>query len=615
MRAVFGLKVEPSKVLEALEEAKAALEAGVPLVRALPKPGEDYRAWSRAEKRTARLLAAYLQGKLSLEEVPLEVGLRLEELREDLDLGAWVLRVQKVLQHLRKGAGPNPDPREAAQAVLQGKAVPVEDPRDLEYLEEVARALEALERRRALEEKVARLLTAREDARVTPEDKAVVFGRLRAGKPVWVKASPEELEALRKEAVKRLSQSRRDFLSPAYRYTRAEDRAHPRILHALKALWAWVKGEAEEAGTVQGEAPRAWAHRAFAEDYEVEVLHLLGVEADWTDPDEVRAAVRPYLENPREAIPETLYVGDLSLAAQEAVGADAYTGEADRRGLYLLLKRVHRRTLGRRDRRAEGPHRAVAQVLSRLSLAPQKEVRERHRKVLSGDKRHLWWVAAQALPAALEVLLEFPALWDEMVPLAWEWAVRAAEGQRSLHHHPGAYAARLARLEAPYYAELRRQAFGLSKESLKALQAVRKVLAKNPGATPEEVAKKTRQPVEWVQEVAPLVRSALHLDERVGESEDLYLRDTVEGGEEPSEAVERASLRRLVDEALERLEAAHGSFVREVVERTLCGALPLEEFAEEYGVEVSVLEDAVALGRNFLREDPALRQAWEEVEA
>ena len=103
MRAVYGLPVSGEKVYEDLQVITKALEAGEPLVRVMPKPGEEPKAWSPSERRAARVLAAYVQGLLKLREVPLEVALRLEELREDLGLGPWVKEVPRVLAHLVEG--------------------------------------------------------------------------------------------------------------------------------------------------------------------------------------------------------------------------------------------------------------------------------------------------------------------------------------------------------------------------------------------------------------------------------------------------------------------------------------------------------------------------------
>ena len=506
-----------------------------------------------------------------------------------------------ALRGLREGAEEIP-PREAAERVLRGERPAVKGARDLAYLEEVARALHALKRRREVEERVNRLLTARPDAKVRPEDEAVIFGRLRSGRSVWVRATPEELKALREKAVDRLLRSRPGYLSGAYRYTKRMDLPHPRVRQALRAVWEWVKGEAEGARVLEGEERRAWAHRAVGEDYELEVLLALGLEADWTDSAEVRTLLEPLVRDP-SLLPEELDLSGASLAAQEAADADAFTGVAKREGVLRVVRRVHRRCSPGGARKAEAPHRAVARVLSELKLLPQEEVRRLHEEVLAKKKRGLWKAAAQAMPAALEVLLGFPVLYDEMLALAWEWSVRAVEEQRSLRHHPAAMAARLAKLEAPLYAEMRRGAFGLTQESLKALQEVRKVLRKSPGASPEEVARRLRKPVAWVEAVLPLLQGAASLDEplKSADSGEVYLRDTVEGGETPEEAAEREELRRRVAEALERLEAVHGPFVRQAVERVLMDGTPAELAAEEEGVSLEALEDAVGLGANFLR--------------
>jgi len=466
----------------------------------------------------------------------------------------------------------------------------------------VARALHALKRRREVEERVNRLLTARPDATVTPGDEAVIFGRLRAGRPVWVWATPEELKALREKAVDKLLRSRPSYLSGAYRYTSRMDLPHPRVRQALRAVWEWIKGEAGEARVLEGDEKRAWAHRAVGEDHELEVLLALGLEADWTDPAEVRALLEPLTRDP-SLLPEELDLSGASLAAQEAADADAFTGVAKREGLLRVVRRVRQRCLPGGARKAEAPYRAVARVLGELKLLPQEEVRKLHEEVLAKKKRGLWKAAAQAMPAALEVLLGFPVLHDEMLALAWEWSVRAVEEQRSLKHHPAAMAARLAKLEAPLYAEMRRSAFGLTQESLQALQEVRKVLREKPGASPEEVARKLRRPAPWVEAVLPLLEGTVSLDEplKATDTGEVHLRDTVEGGDTPEEALEREELRRRVAEALERLEAVHGPFARRAVERVLMDGTPAELAAEEEGVPLEVLEDAVGLGANFLR--------------
>ncbi len=447
-----------------------------------------------------------------------------------------------------------------------------------------------------------RLLTARPDATVTPGDEAVIFGRLRAGRPVWVWATPEELKALREKAVDKLLRSRPSYLSGAYRYTSRMDLPHPRVRQALRAVWEWIKGEAGEARVLEGDEKRAWAHRAVGEDHELEVLLALGLEADWTDPAEVRALLEPLTRDP-SLLPEELDLSGASLAAQEAADADAFTGVAKREGLLRVVRRVRQRCLPGGARKAEAPYRAVARVLGELKLLPQEEVRKLHEEVLAKKKRGLWKAAAQAMPAALEVLLGFPVLHDEMLALAWEWSVRAVEEQRSLKHHPAAMAARLAKLEAPLYAEMRRSAFGLTQESLQALQEVRKVLREKPGASPEEVARKLRRPAPWVEAVLPLLEGTVSLDEplKATDTGEVHLRDTVEGGDTPEEALEREELRRRVAEALERLEAVHGPFARRAVERVLMDGTPAELAAEEEGVPLEVLEDAVGLGANFLR--------------
>ncbi|WP_448377649.1 sigma-70 domain-containing protein [Fervidobacterium sp.] len=609
MRAIYGLTVNEEKVLEDLRVIVQALKAGEPLVRVMPKPGEEPKEWSPSERRTARVLAAYIQGTLNLREVPLEVGLRLEELREDLGLGPWVKEVPRVLAHLVEGPSEK-KATEVAAAILEGKKVAVKGARDLYFVERVAWILSALQRRKRAEEKVNRLLTAREDARVSPKDLKVIMGRIRAGRPVWVKATPEELRRLRDEVVEHLVRARPSFLPETYRYTSREDLPHPRVMQALRAVWEWIRGETAAAPTLPGESKRAWAHRSLAQDHEVEILLALGVEADWSDPASLRAALEPLRR--RDALPERVYLGNLSRAALEEVDADE-AGYADRNQVLRVISRVYRGTLDRPGRRAETPARSLARLLEKLRVLPQKEVRRLHREVLEGKKAALWKVAAQALPGALEVLLEFPDLHEDMLALGWAWALEAAQTQRSLKHHPAALAARLAKKQAPLLAEVKRQAFGLDEASLRRLQEVRRVLEKKPAATPEEIARRLGRPLEWVEEVVPLLRGRLALDIPVNEEGDLTVADTVSGGPEPEDIAERRELRRMVEEALGRLERTHGLTVRRAVEALYMDGLPLELAAEREGIPPEVLEDAAALGANFLREDAALRKAAEEV--
>jgi len=280
-----------------------------------------------------------------------------------------------ALRHLKEGKEEVP-PREAAERILRGERLAVKGARDLAYLEEVARALHALKRRREVEERVNRLLTARPDAKVSPEEEAVIFGRLRAGRPVWVRATPVELKALREQAVDKLLRSRPSYLSGAYRYTGRMDLPHPRVRQALRAVWEWIKGEAEGAQVLEGEEKRAWAHRAVGEDYELEVLLALGLEADWTDPAEVRVLLEPLVRDP-SLLPEELDLSGASLAAQEAADADAFTGVAKREGLLRVVRRVHRRCLPGGARKVEAPHRVVARVLSELGSSTRRSWRRR----------------------------------------------------------------------------------------------------------------------------------------------------------------------------------------------------------------------------------------------
>jgi len=595
MRAIFGLKVPAERLAESIEEARR-VGREVRMRDFLPLPSEQYQEWSYAERRSARLLAAYVQGALDLREIPEAVALRLEELREELELGPWIKQVQRVKAALRPGKSAV-EPKEAARRILQGRAVATSC-KGYEYLEEVSREVYRLLRYQEVRQKVDALLTAKQGATLTPEDTRIIIGRLMDNKPVWVRASPEELEKLREQMTKALLAARPNCLPTSLRYAGDWNRPHWRLFEALRNLNYWVDGL--EGEVVEGDR-HPWIHRTVLWDYEIEILQALGVdEVDWTDPAETLVALRGLLE--RGAIAEEENFIGLSLAAQEAVGADAYTGVAPRprvvQALRGMLRRLERR-MGNSTGYKEGPQMAVRRFLQGFELASQGEVRRDHYLALRNDREALARAATQVMPMALEALIAYPALADEMVSLAWDFSVRAVKEQRSYNHHPAALAVRLIKKEGPLLVEARRQGLGLDQESLAWLQKLRRTRNKYPDWEPARYARTIRAPVDWVQAALPLLEGVYWLDATLDEEGELAPRDLLlAAGEEERER------RIVVQQALKGLERAYGSMVREVVERVCMDGLPAAEVAEALGLED--IEPYLQKGLEFLRNDPIL---------
>lgn len=598
MRAIFGLKVPAKRLMESVEEAKGVTRE-ISMQAFLPLPSEQYQEWSYAERRSARLLAAYVQGDLDLKEIPEAVALRLEELREELELGPWIQQVQRVKAALKPGRFAV-EAKEAAKLILQGKSVATSRS-GYEYLEEVSRELKRLLRYQEVRRKVNTLLTAKQGATLTPENTRVIIGRLMNNKPVWVKASPEELEELRAQMVKALLAARPNYLPSSLRYMGDWNSPHWRLFEALRNLNFWVNGLEKE--VIEGDS-RAWIHRTALKDYEIEVLQALGVnEVDWTDPVETLVALRALLE--KDAIADEEEFISLSLAAQELVGANAYTGIALRprivQAIRSMIKRLEQKVQNSSGYK-EGPQMAVRRFLQEFELASQGEVRRDHYLALQKDKEALMRAATQVMPMALEALINYPVLADEMLSLAWDFSVRAVKEQRSYNHHPAALAVRLIKQEGPLLAEARRQGLGLDKEGLRRLQQLRKTRIKHPDWEPERYARAIQAPMDWIQAAMPLLEGVYWLDEAVDEEGEQAHRDLL-----PAASEDDHELKIVVEQALRGLERAHGSMVREVVERVCMEGLPAAEVAEELGLED--VEPYLQKGLEFLRSDPILAEA------
>lgn len=590
------------KALELVELVRDAVASGALPSRVLPTPGEDEGAWSKAEARSYALVQAWLMGELPLDlesEVDLQIYLRLSDLAEEMDLGPWV----RYLPQAKAGVAESPEPlepKEAARRIAAGeKGVPGR--RDRGYLGAVARHLAREAAIREAEERVRTLLTRRENARVTPRDTRVILGRLRAGKPVWVRATEEEFEALVAEVARQLARKQGDFLPPGWAWTRNEDRPHPRVLAGLKALWALVREEAEARRALAAERrlqPQdpGGPHKDFL-GKALLLLWGLGLEADPTDPVEALQAVEEALARLKGRREVELLLTEEELAALEVDGPVVPAG-----WVRAQLMAARRRIEGRGPALPESWHRGVAEFLSRVKPMPQRRAKEAFARGQGGDQKAAWAIAVEAAVGALEVYLRYPSLREEAVVLAWETALEAVREQRSPYHHPGAYAQRRAQYRAPYLAEVRRQAVAMDEATAAALARLRRVFRKHPGLGLEELAEKAGVPVEWAEAAMPLVDPAWSLEEPIPGTDGLRVEDGVAGGEDPAEVAEREVVRQKVRKALEALP----EWVRAPLWMVLAEGLPLEDVAEALGIPVEEVEARVALGSNQLRFDPEL---------
>jgi len=263
---------------------RAALEAvsgGALPSRVLPTPDGEPR--TPAEERAFVLALAWAHGDLRLKaDHPVEgpLALRVAEVAEELGLGEWVRLWDWASSMVEEAEEPLP-PEEAARLILSGrKALGAREP---EYLVQVAKALARERRREGLRARVARLIRLSPTAKVTPRDERVVLGRVRAGKPVWVRATPEEHRELVERVVRVLENGRREFISPAWRFSGDEGRPLERLRESLRASARMaaelLEEERRKALEPEGEE---WGTESVSllREEEWRALSLLGIEAE-----------------------------------------------------------------------------------------------------------------------------------------------------------------------------------------------------------------------------------------------------------------------------------------------------------------------------------------------
>ncbi len=642
----FYKEPRPEVVAKALKEARESLaEGGVPS-RILPTPGEDWRAWSPGETRAAALLAAHLWGTLRLEleaEADLRIFLRLEDIAEELGLGKWVRYFPKAYG----GIVPSPTPlpaKEAALRIAQGKKAPGE--REEAYLVEVARYLRRYALAGEIRQRVEPLvqLNPRSALSFAQADLGKVMGRIRNGKPVAFRGTEAEREALVEKVVERLLRAQEGYFPRAWRWGKEEAKPHPRAREALNALWAIVKEaalERELRAEVQ-EGDREGPHKLFLSEEARELARAVGLEPEGETLQGARKTLRAVaqvltgkdverllefaaslpapleelsleelldlpLEGEDRGIAEALAarvepfdLADLSLLPLEEDGLFGVKA-----GVALVLREWRR--LEAKTAKGEAWYRPLVEFLKGVELLPQKELKEALARA-EEDREAKWAAAAEAALGALEVLVAYPSLREDLVSLAWELGLEAVEKMRSPYYHPGAYAWRKARERAGFLVEVARQKVGVDERTARKLAELRRILDRDPGADADELAMRLRAPKEWIEDALLFLRPA-SLEDPIPGTEDLTLGDAVEGGEDPADAWDRKALVEAVNQALEDLEPP----LREAVELRVLEARPMEEAARLLDLSEEEVEARVALALNQLRYHPALLSLVEAV--
>lgn len=598
---MLGVPVSRHEALKSLEEALSLL--GVkPLEEILPSPGEDPEAWTPAERRTMVLLRAWVQGEFPrlVGRREAQIGVRIAELAEGLEVGPWLGEIPKVEALAYEEENGVANPLEAARAILEGRRTPIAP--SLSRLE-VAKRLHYLVRLKEIEERVDRLLTRHPRAKVEPKDLRVILGRLRSGKPVWVRASEEEFHRLKEEVVKALARTQEaPYLDPAWRFGKDEDLPHPRLLVALERV---KREELERALEALREAewadprPKPWPHRAFLEGEEVEVLEALGVEGDWTDPRDTLRALEEALGK-AQALPKAVRA-NLSPRALDRLGVDRPTRGAILRFLKGLKGKVLREIEGK-TRTPE--NQGLREFLARFRPRPQAWVKEAMREVRRalerGEKPDPETVQALALEAAvgaLEVFLFRLGFEEEALSLAWEFGERAVKEMRSPHYHPAAYAARKARDSVLSFL-LGRKGGSLGEAELRLVARARRALRK--GVSKEDLPHHLGVGEEALRGLMDLVEGPLT---------PLDAEADPPSGEDPLERAARREAQALLEEALKDLERR----VPEAVEiaEWLMGGKTLAEAAKEMGLPLEEAEVIWGVAQMVLRRDPRVKRAQE----
>ena len=592
---VFGHKPKEEVVRRALEEARQALGEGALPARVLPTPEGEVREWTPGMVRAGALLSAHLWGVLELGETPVDLALldRVVELREELGLGPWVRELPRVRALLVPGAEEVPA-RVAGERVALGERVATSLHGEDWYHLQVAYWAHRARAYREVRERVQALVQAHPRAKVGPEDFRTIMGRLRAGKRVWVRATPEELEGVVERAAKALTKAEKAYISPEWRW-RGEG-PHPRVRLARERVRALLEEASAENGEPQKRGGLFSPHFSPLRPHEEILLGLLGRDVEGLDEGDVARVLGDLREEvarlPSPKVP--LPLGEEDLKVLEEAGLEVERGggvpTAPKAQTLALLRQAERRLLA--PRALLGTVVGLRQALAAIRLLPQPEVR----RLLTGGAEDRKRVALEAALGALEVLLGREELWEEALGLAYELGLEAVEEMRSPYYHPAGYAARKARDRLAYYLELRRGVgVGLDPYTATGLFRLRELLRREPGLGPEEAARRLEVPEGWVREAWALVLPSAHLEDPLGEEG--RLGDLVAGGEDPAQVAEEELLKEEVRRALSEL----GPALRQAVELRIMEALPLEDVARALALPPEEVEARVGLALLELR--------------
>lgn len=572
----------------------------------LPEPGEDPARFSEAERRTALLLAAWVQGRFPEGAGPREIRVAawIATLAEDLEAAPWLSVVPEVDRAVEEVEGGEENPWKIARAILRGRKVRVAPAL---RLEEVAKRLYALKREKEVEARVHGLLFRSPTAKLTPrseKEMRVILGRLRAGKKVWVRAGQEEFEALKAKVCRTLSQAQPRFLDPGFRWG-DPNKPHPRILVGLARIRAGLREEVLEAwreARREGYRPNPNIYLVREEEEEI-LLHLLKVVADWTDPVATLQGLEEALV--KAARLPRVFHARLSERAMELLRAEET--QVLRKDLLRLLKQVRRRILLELEGGKEPPERAgLWDFLESFRPRPQGWVKEAFLRVRGAlargqvpDPEDYEGVVLEAMVGALEVFAFRPALAEEALGLAYEVAEAAVRELRSPHYHPAALAARKARHEVlPRLLE--RKGGSLGKKELRLVARARRALAQ--GMAWEELPGYLGVKAEELAAFADLIQGPLGpRDEEV----------EVASPQDPMEEVLRKEAARLLEEALKEVERRFpGSLA---LAEALMEGKSLEGAARELGLPLEEAEVVWELARWHLMKDPRVQRAKEVV--
>jgi len=620
----------------------------------LPVP-EDEPA-SPAEERSFTLALAWAHGALKLKsDHPVEgvIALRVMELVEALGLGEWVQYWEQVCGLVEAAVKPLP-PVEAAARVLGGKKFP--GALEPDYLRQVAIWVAREKRKEGIRARVAGLIRLSENAKVTPQDERVILGRLRSGKPVWIRATAEEHQALVERVTRIMENGTREYIPQAWKFYGDPKRPLERLREAWLLSANMVADLIEEA--LRNNVPQQqeeWGNSSVSllKEEEWRCLSLLGVDL----PEDRLSTIRSYLKLVPGKLAERLGLGKLKVVVtserplryhfvekKDPKEEGGWTWKIWERALEdsesLLHKRLNQeeefmgeavswadvlRSLLRTWKRFEGSE-GVNQVNSylvdlkrfikyRRPMAQGRviEALRRIRKEIGGQEnpklegetlRLAQLLAMEASYGALPIFLARPRLRESALSLAYEYGMKAVLSLRSTNYHPAGLAERLARQDAAYLEELERGVIGGDERTARKLIRLRALRLKHPKATPERLARLLGTEAAWVERALEEIDPPLSLDEPFEETNGLCLGDTVAAEEDPQEELERKMLYQKVHERVGALP----QHLQDVIKLHVFEGLPLEDVGFKLNLPTVEVEARLALAYNFLRYDKELME-------